>query len=119
MTPAEPCRSMLDREAQCLDPRSQLTIMPTEAMVRQAEVDAAYLVVEAARADPIYQAELQAKATEARERAHRLRAAMAGRMPYDEPGTGPGMLASSRARPKHLHEEWGRQPVHLASQPSG
>jgi hypothetical protein len=54
--------------------------MPAEAMVRQAEIDAAYLAVEAARADPVYQAELQAKATEARERAHCLRAALAGRM---------------------------------------
>jgi hypothetical protein len=56
--------------------------MPAEAMVRQAEIDAAYLTVEAARADPMYQAELQAKATEARDRAHRLRAAIAGPIPY-------------------------------------
>jgi hypothetical protein len=55
--------------------------MPAEAMVRQAEIDAAYLAVEAARADPMYQTDLQAKATEARQRAHRLRAAIAGPMP--------------------------------------
>jgi hypothetical protein len=80
MISAEPCRFTQDREAQYLDPRSQLPNMPTEAMVRQAEVDSAYLAVEAARADPIYQAELQAKAAEARDRAHRLRAAMAQAM---------------------------------------
>jgi hypothetical protein len=51
-------------------------------MVRQAEIDAAYLAVEATRADPIYRAELQVKATEARERAHCLRAALAGPMLY-------------------------------------
>jgi hypothetical protein len=55
--------------------------MHAEAMVRQAEVDAAYLAVEATRADPMYRAELQAKATEARKRAHHLRAAMAAPMP--------------------------------------
>jgi hypothetical protein len=86
MTLAQPSGFMQDPEALAPDPRSSLPIVPTEAMVRQAEVDAAYLAVEAARGDPIYQAELQAKATEARDWAHRLRVAMAPSMPYEVAG---------------------------------
>ena len=83
MTTTELCGFMQNRETWSLDPGSELPIVPTEAMVRQAEVDATYLAVQAARADSIYQAKLQATANEARERAHRLRAAMAGApMPY-------------------------------------
>ena len=89
-----------------------MPIMLTEAMVRQAEVDAAYLVVEAARADPMFQAELQEKAIEARERAHELRAAFrrsmsyqAGAVPIDigAPealcGTGLSPVSSHRTQP--------------------
>jgi 3'-phosphoadenosine 5'-phosphosulfate sulfotransferase len=83
MTVAEPCGLSQDRQARCLDQLSPLPIMPTEAMVHQAEVDAAYLAVEAARADPRYQVQLQAKAAEARERAYRLRAAVTRPMPYE------------------------------------
>jgi hypothetical protein len=81
MTLAEPSGLSQDWQARSLGLRSALPVMPAEAMVRQAEIDAAYLTVEAARADPMYQADLQAKATEARERAHRLRAAIAAPMP--------------------------------------
>jgi hypothetical protein len=81
MTLEEPCGLSHDLEGRFLGLHSALPVMPAEMMVRQAEIDAAYLAVEAARADPMYQTELQAKATEARERAHRLRAAMAGPIP--------------------------------------
>ena len=81
MTTTELCGFMQNRETWSLDPGSELPIVPTEAMVRQAEVDASYLAVQAARADSIYQAKLQAEAAAARERAHRLRAAIAGPMP--------------------------------------
>jgi hypothetical protein len=84
MTLAQPFGFMQDPEARSPDPRSSLPLTPTEARLRQAEVDAAYLAIEAARADPIYQAELQARATEARERAHRLREAMAGSALLDD-----------------------------------
>jgi hypothetical protein len=76
MSLAQPLGFTQDSESRSPDPRSSLPLTPTEAMLRQAEVDAAYLAVEAARADPIYQGELRAKAIEARERAHRLRAAI-------------------------------------------
>jgi hypothetical protein len=52
---------------------------PTKLMVRQAEVDAGYLAVEAARA--LYEVELQAKAADARKRAHGPRAAFRRSMP--------------------------------------
>jgi hypothetical protein len=83
MTLAQPSGLMQDPDAPAPGRHISLPALPTEAMVRQAEVDAAYLAVEAARADPIYQAELQAKATEARDRAHRLRAAMTRSMFYE------------------------------------
>jgi hypothetical protein len=61
-------------------------MMPAAAMVRQAEIDAAYLAVEASRADPTYQAELQAKATASRERAHRMRAELSRTISYKAGG---------------------------------
>lgn len=91
---------MKDREAQCLDSRSLLPIIPSEAMVRQAEVDAAHLAVEVARADPFYQSELQAKATDAREQAHCLRAAMARPMPYDKAGAIPVDVGKFESAPE-------------------
>jgi hypothetical protein len=102
MTPTEPCLFTKDRETQCLDPHSQPPVPPTEAMVRQAEIDAAYLALEAARADPLYQPDLRAKAAEARERAHRLRSAMAGLRPYEEAGRSPGHVGEFESAPKAL-----------------
>jgi hypothetical protein len=81
MTLAEPCGLSQDWDERPLGLRSAQSVVPAEVMVRQAEIDAAYLAVAATRADPLYQAELQAKATEARERAHCLRAALAGSLP--------------------------------------
>ena len=86
---------------------SPLPIMPAEAMVRQAEVDAAYLAVEATRADPIYQAELQAKATAARERAHRLRAAMARTIPCNNAARSRSTLVSSRGARSTIARAFG------------
>jgi hypothetical protein len=71
-------------------------------MVRQAEVDAAYLAIEAARADPIYQPELRAKAAEARERTHRVRLAMRGLTPSDEASRSPGHVGEFESAPKAL-----------------
>ena len=95
MSPTDLCRVMKERQMQSIDPRSPPSIIATEAMVRQAEVDAAYLAVEAASADPIYQAHLQAKAAEARERAHRLRAAIG--TPCFKDGAAPVNLGESES----------------------
>jgi hypothetical protein len=111
MTAVEPCGFMQDPEARPPDPRSQLPITPTAAIVRQAEVDAAYLAVEATRADPIYRAEIQAKAAEARERAHRLRAALGRPMPDNKSGADPGDRLSTDPLDVPVPARWPLDPA--------
>ena len=86
--------------------------MLTEAMVRQAEVDAAYLVVEAARADPIFQAELQRK----RPRRASARTGCARRFANPCPAK-PARFQLTSARPKHCAELASRLSPAIALNP--
>jgi hypothetical protein len=73
------CAATNERQAPSSDP-----VLLTEAVVRQAEIEAAYLAVEAGSADPVYRAWTEAKAAEACDRARRLRAAIRSTMPRRE-----------------------------------
>ena len=115
MTPSGPCSLVQDRQEPCLDQHNALPITPTEATLRQAEVDAAYLAVAAARADPIYQAEIQAKATAAREWAHRLREALGRPMPDNKSGADPCDRLSTDPLDAPAPTRW---PIHSAAEPA-